>query len=1232
MEFNGINKVNIVKNPYLKQKTKKQSAKNEQKNQNKNLKNTPSNPSYWQSYVGIKNNAINLNNNNNISRPNALGLNKETIASVNSNSQIPIGDGSTISVNDYINNLLSQKVGFKTKEEYQTFVLDKFTSHLNEMKSTYQAQEKDNGFISKLYDGAKELLGLGTSSKDAENSINKYEQMVQGLTDAINGKSDMTFEQAWEHYTGTPFSTEKIDNYIETSNMYSAVMVGCQYDENYLKNFEKTTGKSVNDVMKNYAQCQLDTFGEISEVKNVVDSYAKDQQTYSDKLSSIISTAGLACTVVGAVTTFFCPPVGIALMNASRGIALTGMFIDNAIDLVDNATDSDGLTKDEIKNLALETGVEGISYIAGRKIGKFTNGLNSVVSSKVAQAGASKVTSYIAGQAAETVVDTALSLGADYAIAQGQSLITTGEFMDSKDYWSLDRFLGEGKNQLIGILTGLSSVKVSAYQQGVIKTAQEMVLSGDTDGAKTYLKKSGMKMNDTDFEGFVKNVQEVETQVKVQTSEDAASNPVETEAQKPIDSDTTKPVEAEVEKAVDTTVDTETQKSAETQKPVEEADGTKIATESSTKPKVVDEKTVAAIKKYRQKASHITEETLTVNGKPVQFEILHGSKDGGSNSGYYVVNKETGELFYAKMPNGGKQWLAEIAATKLYEAAGIDVPQIEIFSSANGTKGVLSKYIPELESLKSPNALANDGFGMDVLLENWDAIGLSYDNTLITADGTKVIKLDNGGSFDYKAQGQNKSFTAIPMELVTMLNPKTNPQATSIYGKMSQTDLIASLEKAVSVDDARIDAVLKQYNCEEYSATLKKRKKFLQGVIAEMKHTPQLQSESTFTYMQKITNSCLNDAIDQATTKAELDDIYTALSNITDMSVKQALQNKISSKLPNVSTVTPKYYTSKDIDTALKKAGFSKNPDGSYRLNISESELDKLTKSFGTYGSSAKYLYEKEINLADIDNIRLMLNQASKVMDISAIDMTRVVLLYNNIKSGNTKMFEAENIGKMTPAKWAMVLNITKGKQITESQLIALLNYKSNSSQINGGLSDLANHLSISPSTQKQIDDLQAYINTQVIPEDIVLKRVEGYYCSGKTDNPYGCLFKVDFNGRPLSEVLDEAVAGGTSSIQAIEDAINYGCKSKLVARNERFTSACVLPEAIKSGTGLGKVVWNLTLKKGSKGAFLEGTNFGGCLSSECEILLQKDSQFEITGIEWDSKIKKWVIDANVTN
>lgn len=461
-------------------------------------------------------NNVQSNNTNEIAN---IEPDKNLIANIQSDAVITFGDGLTVNVSDYINQLLSQPVGFETEEEYQQYILEKLSANLEEMKSTYEAQEESDGFFSDLYDGAKKLFGFGTSSKDVEESINKYEEMINGLTQAMNGKGGMTFAQAYEYYTGTSFSADKIDEYMNTSNLYSAMMIGLQYDDEYLEKFEAAAGISAEEFMKEYAQCQLDTFGESSEVKSIADAYSQDQQTYSDRLSNIISTAGLACTVVGAVTTLFCPPAGIALMNAGKGIALTGMFIDNAIDLVDDATDKDGLTKEELGNIALETGVEAISYTAGRTIGKFTNGLNSIVSNKAASAGIGKIGSYIAGQTAETLADTALSLGADYAIAQGQSLITTGEFMESEEYWSLDRFLGEGKNQLIGILTGLSSAKISAYQQGIITTAQSKISSGDIEGARTYLSESGMKMNEASFENFVKSVQEVDAQLQLPAPE-----------------------------------------------------------------------------------------------------------------------------------------------------------------------------------------------------------------------------------------------------------------------------------------------------------------------------------------------------------------------------------------------------------------------------------------------------------------------------------------------------------------------------------------------------------------------------------------------------------------------------------------------------------------------------------------------------------------------------------------
>ena len=326
---------------------------------------------------------------------------------------------------------------------------------------------------------------------------------------------------------------------------------------------------------------------------------------------------------------------------------------------------------------------------------------------------------------------------------------------------------------------------------------------------------------------------------------------------------------------------------------------------------------------------------------------------------------------------------------------------------------------------------------------------------------------------------------------------------------------------------------------------------------------------------------------------------------------------------------------SADVENLLKQSGFNADNNGTFSFEVNSSYEKYLNKYYGyEYGGSVKKIYQRPLGPKDIDNISMMINEASKVIDVSEFDINRVVLLYNSIQKGDTRLFSADNINKMSPAKWALVMNCAKGKQITASQLKAIISYKESSSDINGVLTQLKNKKSVlksmfAISAKKQIDELSKYIDTQVIEQDITLTRNEGYSKTGVSDNPYGCLGAINYKGKPLQKILDDAVKGGPQKIQDVETELNM-MGGALVATNERFTSASVIPGV--TGTGIGKVVWNLTLKKGSKGAFLEGNNFIGTSSTECEVLLQRNSKFEITGIQWNDKLKRWVVDADVTN
>ncbi len=621
---------------------------------------------------------------------NYLDFDTSKISEIESEAEITLTDGSTMSLTEYTDYILNQEVGFETEEEYEEYVIETLTNNLETMKSVYQTQEDNDGIVSDGYNILKELSGLGISSDDVEAYIEEQETVIEGLTAAMNGESSMTFEEAYEYYTGTTYSQEKIDNYIEVSNTYSAVMIGCQYDEDYADKFEEATGISVNDLATEFALCQTETFGQTSELEELVNEYSEDQESFKDNLSAVISTTGIICMVAGAVICVACPVAagaGIALMNAGKAVSLTGMFIDNGLDLIDDSTDADGLTKEEAADIALETGVEAVSYAAGRGIGKLTNGLNTVVANKVSEAGAGKIVSYVAGQTAETVADTALSLGADYAIAQGQSYITTGEFMDAEDYWSLERFTGEGRNQLIGILTGLASSKVSAYQQTAIASAQTKILSGDTEGAKTDLEAAGIKTTDASFDDFVEQVKAVDEGTVKASSSDMETVDVESETVK-TDSETDS-LESVSSSKTETNIE---ETDIQTKNAAVESESTEIKsndTETSSKKAAVDSTDELKTSKVYNDSS---EKTVKTTEELVREKIAGTEYENYSERFYNNLSRAI-DCTYERLNNKGiqvtKEDILSIAEKFDYDASNI----ITTLSSISAMDGYFSRMV-----------------------------------------------------------------------------------------------------------------------------------------------------------------------------------------------------------------------------------------------------------------------------------------------------------------------------------------------------------------------------------------------------------------------------------------------------------------------------------------------------------------------------------------------------------
>ena len=97
----------------------------------------------------------------------------------------------------------------------------------------------------------------------------------------------------------------------------------------------------------------------------------------------------------------------------------------------------------------------------------------------------------------------------------------------------------------------------------------------------------------------------------------------------------------------------------------------------------------------------------------------------------------------------------EYLTNQLYDLLGLRVPDFELYED-NGEAVMLSKYIPmtKVPSAKNYDDMAK-GFVIDALLANWDIY--QNDNCLIDSAG-RIIRVDNGGALNYRAQGSKKTF------------------------------------------------------------------------------------------------------------------------------------------------------------------------------------------------------------------------------------------------------------------------------------------------------------------------------------------------------------------------------------------------------------------------------------------------------------------------------------------
>lgn len=172
----------------------------------------------------------------------------------------------------------------------------------------------------------------------------------------------------------------------------------------------------------------------------------------------------------------------------------------------------------------------------------------------------------------------------------------------------------------------------------------------------------------------------------------------------------------------------------------------------------------------------------------------------GGSTGATLVKDSEGARFVDKRGNSPEHLREEVTADAAYRAMGLPVPRAILFETPAGPLK-RAAFVDNAETLATwwghaseaekaaMRAQLQAGMAMDALIGNWDVIGLAGDNILVTKGG-RAIRVDNGGSFRYRAQGALKDhFGADVTELSRYRDVAKNTWTTRIFGGTTDTEL-----------------------------------------------------------------------------------------------------------------------------------------------------------------------------------------------------------------------------------------------------------------------------------------------------------------------------------------------------------------------------------------------------------------------------------------------------------
>lgn len=204
-----------------------------------------------------------------------------------------------------------------------------------------------------------------------------------------------------------------------------------------------------------------------------------------------------------------------------------------------------------------------------------------------------------------------------------------------------------------------------------------------------------------------------------------------------------------------------------------------------------------------------------------------------------------GKLYAAKTSDAG-QLAAEAAADKIYQIMGA-----AIAPATYHTEGSSTTKVSEFVDGKELNDFAEGTkpqiyqelrkhLVTDALLANYDVLGTGHNNIIVK--GFDTYRIDNGGSFDYRAAAKDssgkpkkKAFTDDAVaDLKSMQDPSVNHWAAAAFNGITEEEIKSQVAEVVKNKDAIIAATPKQHQ-----ATMVKRIESLAKAYPLAKQEPE---------------------------------------------------------------------------------------------------------------------------------------------------------------------------------------------------------------------------------------------------------------------------------------------------------------------------------------------------------------------------------------------------------